>query len=173
MSTPCNKFGTKQVAEIAQRGYEEYVRREQEGRMGELIAAATALQRLNLERETFDQISKQGIDSVCRDSNGRLVVIEAKYKKDSPLSSLGQRKLSDEQLSPSWIERAALLMQSVTSKQFSPENAKLGHEIMTVGAENVRAILIHTDKETLVTTTWERQPDGSYKKIDTWDESGG
>jgi len=122
-----------------------------QGDIGERVAAEVATERLNLTPEFFDP-PKNGFDSVYRDRAGRLVIVESKFTEKSGLSSLAMTN-HGRQGSVEWVEYNARLMCDPTSSRYTPDNAKIGAEILRVGAENVSVVLIHTDPSTLNTET--------------------
>lgn len=175
MSTPCNAFGNKAEAKTANENRKERrermaqsVRNQMDGAVGERLAAETAIQKLGLIGTFFDQ-PKHGFDSVYKDKNGTLVFVDAKFTKGKAPASMLKHTNFGRQLSPKWISRKAKLMQNKGTTQYSPDNAKIGREIDQVGAENTRSIVLHTDKETLRVTAYERRPSGNYDKIGSWD----
>lgn len=120
-----------------------------QGDIGEQVAAEVATQRLNLTAECFDP-PHNGFDSVYRDSSGKLVIVEAKFTT-AGMGSL-QSTAHGRQGSVEWIQHNAELMCDPLSSRYSPDNAKIGEEILRVGAENVRMVVIHTDPGTLEST---------------------
>ena len=120
-----------------------------QGDIGEHIAAEVATEQLNLTAEFFDP-PHNGFDSVYRDSAGKLVVVEAKFTKGG-MSSLGGT-IHGTQGSVEWVEYNAELMCDPLSSRYSPDNAKIGAEILRVGAENVHVVVIHTNPGTLEST---------------------
>jgi len=133
-----------------------------QGDIGEGVTLRVASDKLGLTPDPrFDQ-AKHGFDTVFRDPEGRLVVIEAKYDER------GIKALEGDQMQPSWVERNAGMMQDPGNERFTEGNAKIGREILKVGAENIRRIVIATDSSTLRSTAYEGQADGSWKQIGSW-----
>jgi len=118
-----------------------------QGDIGEQVAAQVVSERLNLTAEFFDP-PNNGFDAVFRDKGGKLVIVEAKLTSGSGSSSLGMTN-HGRQGSVEWIEYNAQLMCDPSSSRYSPDNAKIGQEILRVGAQNVRMVLVHTDPQTL------------------------
>ncbi len=120
-----------------------------QGDIGEQVAAQVATNQLNLNAEYFDP-PHNGFDGVYRDSYSKLVIIEAKLTTGG-MSSLGQTS-HGRQGSVEWIQNNAEKMCDPLSPQWSQDNAKIGEEILRVGAENVHMIVIHTNPGTLETS---------------------
>lgn len=120
-----------------------------QGDIGEQVASEYASEQLGLHAEFFDQ-KRNGFDSVFRDSTNRLVIVESKLTEASGISALGQTNHGREG-SVEWIEYKASQMMDPTSSLYSPDNAKIGEEILRVGAVNVSFVVIHTDPQTLKT----------------------
>lgn len=120
-----------------------------QGDIGEQVAAQVATHQLNLNAEYFDP-PHNGFDGVYRDSLGTLVIIEAKLTTGG-MGSLGHTS-HGRQGSVEWIQHNAELMCDPYSSRYSPDNAKIGAEILRVGAENVHMVVIHTNPETLQTS---------------------
>lgn len=123
-----------------------------QGGIGEMIAAQYASEELGLTAEFYDapDANETGIDSVFRDGNGKLVLVEAKATDKSGKASLGNTKYGKEG-SPEWVTHHAEVMCDKTSSKYTPDNAKIGEEILRLGAENVSFIVIHTGPKTLKT----------------------
>ncbi len=126
-----------------------------QGEIGEWVAAQVAVEQLNLRPEFYDppRSSEKGIDLVYRDSQGKLVLIEAKNTEKSATAALGATKSYGKEGSIEWIEYHARLMCDPSSSRYSPDNAKIGEEILRVGAANVSYVIIHTNPSTLKTDT--------------------
>ncbi|EKD52555.1 MAG: hypothetical protein ACD_61C00306G0001 [uncultured bacterium] len=126
-----------------------------QGDIGEMIAAQVATEQLNLRPEFYDSPGKseKGIDLIYRDGSGKLVLIEAKNTEKGARASLTTTKTYGREGSIEWIEYHAKLMCDPSSSRYSPDNAKLGEEILRVGAANVTFYIIHTNPSTLKTDT--------------------
>lgn len=125
-----------------------------QGDIGERIAAETAVNELHLHSEPYDAptTGEVGFDSVYRDVSGNLVIVESKMTNKTGLAALSSTKRHGKQGSVEWVEHHARCMCDPTSSQYSPDNARIGAEILRVGAENVQVVLIHTDPNSLQTT---------------------
>lgn len=121
-----------------------------QGDIGESVAAQVAVNELNLVAENFDPPNK-GFDSVYRNTSGELVIVEAKLTLAGGKSALGSTN-HGRQGSVEWVRYNAELMCDPYSGRYSPDNAKIGKEILRVGAENVHFVVIHTNPETLETS---------------------
>ncbi len=121
-----------------------------QGDIGEQVAAKVANEKLNLTAECFDP-PHNGFDSVYRDSLGKLVIVESKLTEKGGLGALRPTNFG-RQGSVEWIQHNAELMCDPYSSRYSPDNAKIGEEILRVGAENVHVVVIHTDPGTFETT---------------------
>ena len=117
-----------------------------QGDIGEEAATEYAVTNLNLHTEKFDK-KLHGYDNVLRNSNGRLVIMEAKATKASGLNALGNTNHGKEG-SVEWVEYKATLMCDPTSSFYSPANARIGEEILRVGAKNVEFLVVHIDPDT-------------------------
>jgi len=118
-----------------------------QGEAGEEAANEYAVQELNLRKENFDKAT-HGFDCVFRNSGGHLVIGEAKATQASGLSALAVTSHGREG-SVEWVEYKATLMCDPSSSLYSPNNAKIGEEILRVGAENVEFVVIHIDPKEL------------------------
>lgn len=158
MSQCCGKIPTNEDVEAIERSMG--LGNQLQGDIGERIAAEVAVNQLNLIGENFDP-SNNGFDGVFRDSSGKLVIVEAK------LTTKGMGSLANtshgRQGSPEWIRYNAELMCNPLSSQYSPDNAKIGAEILRVGPENVRFVVITTDPQTQRSTIHELSLSGPYK----------
>ena len=136
-----------------------------QGSWGEMIAAqiAVAEDKLDLIAQPYSPGHK-GIDAVCRDHKGNLVVVEVKMT-GAGLGSL-DRTQHGRQGSVEWIGRQAELMQR---DSVNTHNAKVGNEILSKGPENVRSITISVDPDTGVARAYERESDGHWSGIGQWD----
>ena len=81
------------------------------------------------------------------------MLIEAKNTEKSATAALGATKSYGKEGSIEWIEYHARLMCDPSSSRYSPDNAKIGEEILRVGAANVSYVIIHTNPSTLKTDT--------------------
>lgn len=124
-----------------------------QGDIGEMHAAKVAHEQLNLSAEFYDvpKSSERGIDSIYRDHGGKLVLVEAKNTDKSAMASLGKTRNYGREGSVEWVEFHAKLMCDPTSSRYSPDNAKIGEEILRIGAANVSFYIIHIDPITLET----------------------
>lgn len=123
-----------------------------QGDIGEQVAAEVVCERLNVSAEFYDapKSAQAGIDSIYRSSSGKLVLVEAKFTDRGGLGSLGMTA-HGRQGSVEWVRHHAELMCDPSSSRYSPDNAKIGEEILRVGAENVAFYVVHTDPHTLET----------------------
>lgn len=82
---------------------------------------------------------------------GKLVIVEAKM---TGTGGLGALKMTDfgKQSSVEWVRHTAELMCDPLSSQYSPDNARIGREILEVGPENVHFVYVHTNPTTLEST---------------------
>ena len=141
MGQCCGKSGTPEDTNNNRKSLEAQGSKLQ-GDIGEQVAAQVATEQLNLNAEFFDP-PHNGFDSVYRDPSGKLVIVEAKFTTGG-MGSLGITN-HGKQGSVEWIEYNAQQMCDPLSSQYSPDNAKIGEEILRVGAENVHMVVIHTD----------------------------
>jgi hypothetical protein len=148
-SQACCKVPFAEDVDHIRKSIEENRGRALQGDIGERVAAEYAHEDLGLHAEFFDP-RETGIDLVCRDAMGKLVLIEAKLTEKSGLSSLGTTNHGREG-SVEWVEYKATLMCDPSSSFYTPDNAKIGEEILRVGAENVTFLVIHTDPQTFKT----------------------
>jgi len=155
-----------QESSIAQRPTDKLDKKRMEGRanrdqgtIGEGISLRIASEKLGLmiADPRFDQKS-HGFDAVFLDK-GKPVVIESKFAK------AGKGSLEGDQGQPAWVRRIASDMQNQNSNLYSQGNAEIGRDILKVGPENVRRILITIDQSTLTANVYEGQNDLSWKKI--------
>lgn len=114
-----------------------------QGEIGEAAATEYAVKELNLTPQPFDK-RVHGIDIVTRNGSGKLVLIESKATKASGISSLGST-IHGREGSAEWVEYKATLMCDPTSSFYSAANAKIGEEILRVGAKNVEFLVVHID----------------------------
>lgn len=126
-----------------------------QGDIGEEIAAKYAVEKLGMTLEKFDK-QLHGFDNVLRNQSGKLVILESKATKVSGVNALGQTKHGREG-SVEWVDYKARLMCDPTSSFYTEANAKIGQEILAVGAENVQFLIVHTDIEAeQIDETWLR-----------------
>jgi len=118
-----------------------------QGDIGEQVAAQVAINELNFTGVPFDP-PHNGFDSVYRDPSGKLVIVEAKFTEKSGVGALGNTA-HGRQGSVEWIRYNAELMTNPLSSRYSPDNAKIGREILEKGPENIRCLLIHTSPDSL------------------------
>ena len=148
MSQCCGKVPSPDDAKDIRRSIEGHQSKYQ-GELGEQAVSEFVTNELDLNAEFFDQKS-HGFDGVFRNGLGKLVLVESKLTQASGLSSLGQTRHGREG-SVEWVEHVATLMTDPTSTLWSPDNAKIGEEILSVGPENVDFLVVHINPETLVT----------------------
>ena len=148
MTQVCGKGGTKEDTKNIRASIEGHQNRFQ-GDIGESVAADYVVNTLELNAEFFDK-RLHGIDGVYRDGNGKLVLTEDKFTVASGLASLGHTKHGREG-SVEWVTYKATLMCDRSSSFYTPDNAKIGEEILSIGAENITFLVIHTDPNTLET----------------------
>lgn len=149
MSQACCKIPIPDESGFIARTVLETVRRYGsvwQGEMGEAAATEYAVKELSLTPEPFDK-RVHGIDIVTRNGNGKLVLVESKATRASGTSSLGNTSHGREG-SVEWVEYKATLMCDPTSSFYSPANAKIGEEILRVGAKNVEFLVVHIDTAT-------------------------
>ncbi len=146
MSQCCGKIPTTEDVGFMVQTTLEWVKRygdKYQGNLGEAAATEYAETNLNLSQVPFNQ-NAHGFDNVMRNSSGKLVIIEAKATKASGVSSLEATNFGREG-SVSWVEYKATLMCDPTSTFYSPANAKIGEEILRVGAANIEFLVVHID----------------------------
>ena len=119
------------------------------GDLGEQVATEYAVNELDLKVQNFDK-RVHGFDGVFRDGNGKLVILESKATLQSGLNALSDTNHGKEG-SVEWVEYKATLMCDPTSTFFTEANAKIGEEILRVGAKNVEFIVVHTNPNSLQT----------------------
>lgn len=117
------------------------------GEAGEEAAMEYSEKVLGLHEQEFDK-KLHGFDGVMRDSSGKLVIIEAKATVASGISSLSATNHGREG-SVEWVTYKAELMCDPTSSFYSETNAKIGEEILRVGAENVEFLVVHINPNSL------------------------
>jgi len=133
-----------------------------QGDIGEGVTLRVATERLGLTPDPrFDQ-SQHGLDGVCLDGKGKLVVIESKFDEK------GIHALRGDQMQPEWVERNARMMQNPGDERFTPGNADIGTELLEAGPDQVRRLVITTDPSTLEVRIYEGQSDRSWKQVDAW-----
>ena len=143
MSQCCGKIPDEDDVREIRKSFEVYGRKFQ-GNIGESDAAHIATHELGLNAEFFEP-ENTGFDSVYRDKKGTLVLLESKLSVGGRLSSTKHGR----QGSVEWIEYKAELMCDPMSALYCPDNAKIGEEILRVGAENVHYLKVHRDPVTL------------------------
>jgi hypothetical protein len=148
MSQSCGKIPSKEDTDHIRRSIEGHQLRYQ-GELGESLTSEYCVNELNLNGEFFDPV-QHGYDGVYRDGTGKLVLIEAKLTVASGLKSLGNTNHGKEG-SVEWVEYKATLMCDPTSTFYSPDNARIGQEILERGAKYVTFLVVHTDPNTLKT----------------------
>ncbi len=146
MSQCCGKIPDDDDAAHIRKSIEAHGNKLQ-GDIGEQVAAQVVTERLHLIAENYDPPNK-GFDSVYRDGAGKLVIVEAKFTKTGGLSALKETN-HGKQGSVEWMRHNAELMCDPYSDHYSPDNAKIGEEILRVGPENVHIVVVHTDPGTL------------------------
>lgn len=127
----------------------EGLQKQYQGDLGESAASEYVVNELGLNAEYFDKVP-HGFDGVFRNGLGNLVLVEAKLTEASGLSALGYTNHGREG-SVEWVEYKAGLMCDPTSSMYTPDNAKIGEEILRVGAENVSFVVVHIDPDSLQT----------------------
>jgi len=149
MSQCCGKVPTPEDVQAIRRSIEGHQSRYQ-GDIGEQAVSEYVTNELELNAEFFDQ-RQHGFDGVYRDGAGKLVLIESKLTETPGLAALGHTQHGREG-SVEWVEYVATQMTDPTSKEYySPDNAKIGEEILSIGPENVSFLVVHIDPETLET----------------------
>ena len=144
MSQACGKIPSEDDGKEIRKSSGEIHGRKFQGDIGENDAANIAVNDLGLNGEFFDP-KHTGIDSVYRDDTGTLVLLESKLSVSGQLASTRHGR----QGSVEWIAYKAELMCDPNSSLYSPDNAKIGEEILRVGPENVHYVKVHRDPETL------------------------
>lgn len=127
----------------------EGLQKQYQGDLGESAVSEYAVNELGLNAEYFDKVP-HGFDGVFRNVLGKLVLVEAKLTEASGLKALGYTNHGREG-SVEWVEYKASLMCDPTSSMYTPDNAKIGEEILRVGAENVSFVVVHIDPDSLQT----------------------
>ena len=146
MTQCCGKIPTEEEVGFIIQTTLEWVKRYgamEQGNLGEQAASTYAVQELKLRPEHFDK-RLHGFDGVMRNSSGKLVIVEAKATTASGMAALGNTCHGREG-SAEWVEYKATLMMDPSSSFYSPANAKIGEEILRVGAKNVEFLVIHID----------------------------
>jgi len=143
MTQCCGKIPVPDDVSEIKKSAEAYGRKFQ-GDIGESDAAHIAVHELGLNGEFFDP-KHTGLDSVYRDDKGTLVLLESKFSLAGRLETTKHGK----QGSVEWIRYKAEQMIDPTSSLYSPDNAKIGEEILRVGPEKVHYVKVHRHPETL------------------------
>lgn len=135
-----------------------------QGDVGEGIAERVATDKLGLTPDPrFDKSEGgHGIDTVYLEGKNRPVVIESKCDER------GIKSLRGDQMQPEWVERNAEMMRTPGNERYTKGNAEIGRDILDIGADRVRRIVITTDPTTLEVKAYEGQPDRSWKEIGRW-----
>jgi hypothetical protein len=134
-----------------------------QGDYGEGIGLKVASEKLDMIPDPrFDQTGR-GIDTVCHDREGNMVIVESKCTK------AGIDSLRKGQASPEWTEKTAKKMQNEKSDYYTPGNKEIGMEIDRRGAENVRRIVVTSHPESPFVKAYEGQKDGKWIPIGQWD----
>lgn len=139
MSQCCGKIPSVDDVKASRKSSEVKGRKFQ-GDIGEMDAANYMVNERNYSGEFFDP-KNTGIDSVFRDGVGKLVLVESKFSIGGQLSSTKHGK----QGSVEWIQDKAERMCDRFDNLYSPDNAKIGAEILRVGPENVHYVKYHRD----------------------------
>lgn len=139
----CGKIPMLEDPKEIRKSAEIYGRKFQ-GDIGENDAAQIAVNELGLNGEFFDP-KHTGIDSVYRDGKGKLVLLESKLSEGGQLSQTKHGR----QGSVEWIQYKAEQMIDPASSLYSPDNAKIGEEILRVGPANVHYLKAHRNPVTL------------------------
>ena len=133
-----------------------------QGDIGEGTAIRVASDKMKMIPDPrFDQCGR-GFDEVCRDENGRIVIIESKFAEK------GIHALEKDQMQLSWIERKIDQMSTPGNELYTPGNAEIANDITKEGPSNVRRIIIATNPGTLEAKVYEGKEDGKWKLIDQW-----
>lgn len=135
-----------------------------QGDVGEGIAERVATDKLGLTPDPrFDKsVGGHGIDTVYLEGKNRPVVVEAKCDER------GIKALRGDQMQPEWVGRNAEMMRIPGNERYTQGNAEIGRDILDIGTDNVRRIVITTDPTTLEVKAYEGQPDRSWKEIGQW-----
>lgn len=133
-----------------------------QGEIGEGLTERAAVDKLGLTPDPRFDAAKHGFDTVYKDQQGGLVVIESKF------DDRGIKALNGDQMQPEWVARNARMMQNPGNERFTEGNAAIGKEIQKTGADSIRRIVIATNPRTLETSAYEGQADGSWKQIGQW-----
>lgn len=150
MTQACGKIPDNDDTKHVRKSIEAHGNKFQ-GDIGEQVAAHVAVNELNLTAENFDP-PNNGFDSVYRDSAGKLVIVESKMTLVGGMGALHTTKNYGKQGSVEWVRHTAESMCDPYSGQYSPDNAKIGAEILRVGPENVHLVYIHTSPTSLEST---------------------
>lgn len=145
MSPGCGKTGTPEDTQHNRNSIEGMMNRFQ-GDIGESAASEYVTNELGFYGEFFDK-KDHGFDGVFRNSSGNLVIMESKLTVASGRSELGRPNIGREG-SVEWVEHYAKQMCDPLSGFHSKDNAKIGEEILRIGAENVSFLIVHIDPVT-------------------------
>lgn len=144
MSQCCGKIPSVDDVKDIRKSREVYGRKFQ-GDIGENDAADYMVNVLGYNGEFFDP-KHTGIDSVFRDDTGTLVLCESKLSEGGRLSPTKHGP----QGSVEWVRDKAERMCDRNDDLYTPDNAKIGEEILRVGPENVHFVKYHRNPTTLV-----------------------
>ena len=135
-----------------------------QGDIGEGIAERVATDKLGLTPDPrFDKsMGGHGIDTVYLKGKDQVAVVEAKCDER------GIKALQGNQMQPEWVEHNAKLMRTPGNERYTTGNAEIGRDILDIGVNKVRRIVITTDPTTLEVKAFEGQPDRSWKEIGKW-----
>lgn len=135
-----------------------------QGEIGEGIAERIATEKLGFIPDPRFDHSKvgHGFDSIYLGGKNRIVIIEAKCDEREI------KALRNDQMQPEWVEQNAELMRTPGNERFTINNAEIGRDILDIGAEKVKRIVITTNPATLEIKAFEGQPNHSWKEIGKW-----
>lgn len=143
MSQCCGKIPSIDDVKDIRKSREIYGRKFQ-GDIGENDAADYMVNVMGYNAEFFDP-KHTGLDSVFRDKTGTLVLCESKLADTGRLSPTKHGK----QGSVEWIRDKAERMCDPNDNLSTPDNAKIGAEILRLGPENVHYVKYHRNATTL------------------------
>lgn len=135
------------------------------GDLGERAALDVATNILGWNTVNFSA-AKHGFDGVFKDSDGKIVILEAKATAGgikSPNSFLSKDTHEMKEMSNDWIKARAELMQRPGSSLYTPANEALGREIIQAlapGGRGVRAVLVETSGKEGAAGVYERTKNG-------------
>lgn len=144
------------------------------GQWGEHVGESITLNELGLKAVNFEP-AKHGFDHILQTPSGQIMVLECKTNSEGKLK-LEELAGGYKQGSVAWVEDKARRMTDPSSALWSPDNERIGRQILETGPENVRVLATVLNPNTGLADIYVRRDDAAEEwtllsdKIPLWEE---